>query len=153
MNFTSPEEILAYAAEKEKEAVAFYLQLSENETVAAAKKQFLEFAEEEKRHQAMFENYLADPAQVADYQFSEIEDLKISDYLVEESYSPKMDYAAILRLAMKKEEKAVKFFQDMAASVSDENLRKVFQVLINEEQTHKNILETLYDEYLKRVDF
>ncbi|MFZ1199174.1 MAG: ferritin family protein, partial [Desulfobacterales bacterium] len=53
MNFESIEEILTFAIEKEQEAAAFYEEVAQQESFAGAKKTFLEFAAEERKHQAM----------------------------------------------------------------------------------------------------
>ena len=57
MNFNSVEEIVEYALGKEKEAVEFYTEISQNETYEAAQKTFLQFAEEEKKHVKLLEDW------------------------------------------------------------------------------------------------
>jgi len=56
MSFETFEDIIAYAIQKEKEAVQFYSEASEQEKYADAKSAFRSFAEEEKRHVTMLEN-------------------------------------------------------------------------------------------------
>ena len=67
MEFTSFEDIITFAIEKEKEAAAFYEEASEQESYSGAKKTFQEFAQEERKHQAMFEGFLRGDAKLPDY--------------------------------------------------------------------------------------
>ena len=54
MNFNSFEEILDFAIEREKQAVAFYQKLVDKETFPASQKTLAEFVEEEKKTPASF---------------------------------------------------------------------------------------------------
>jgi rubrerythrin len=76
-----------------------------------------------------------------------IPDLKRSDYTVDMVYTPDMPYDDILRLAAKREEKAYKFYTDLAGLADQESHKKVFMVLAQEEAKHKLRLETLLDDY------
>ncbi|MBN2420402.1 MAG: rubrerythrin, partial [Deltaproteobacteria bacterium] len=80
-----------------------------------------------------------------------IPDLKISDYTVEMEYKPNMSYDDILRLAAKREEKALKFYTDFAEKADQEGHKKIFRVLAQEESKHKLKLETLLDDYLAEM--
>ena len=75
-----------------------------------------------------------------------VENLGISEYLVPAKIGEDMDYKAILELAMKKEEKAAIFYEDMAALFADDEMKKVFLKLANEEAKHKNYFEKIYDD-------
>ncbi len=50
MNFASIDEILAFAVDREKEAVTFYTDLSKLEKISSLKKTFTELAQEEAKH-------------------------------------------------------------------------------------------------------
>jgi rubrerythrin len=54
----------------------------------------------------------------------------------------------MLRLAMKKEEKALKLYNELAKKTEKEDLITLFKVLSQEEAKHKLALETLYDDYM-----
>ncbi|MDX1765121.1 MAG: ferritin family protein [bacterium] len=148
MSFATFEDIVKYAVEKETEAVQFYTEASRQEQYAAAKDTFLAFAEEEKKHKAMFEKF--DPAAIAKYEFTNIADLKRSDYMVEAEYKQGMAYPDILRLAMKREENAKKFYDDCVRLAAQEEQKKLFQMLSQEEAKHKLALETLYDDEMAK---
>ncbi|MBN1849114.1 MAG: ferritin family protein [Deltaproteobacteria bacterium] len=149
MKFESFKEIMNYAIEKEKEAAAFYEDISRRENLSGSKAVFESFSREERTHQAMLENFSKE--NIEHYQVERIPDLKRSDYLVDLQYEPGMPYADILRLAMKREEKALRFYNDFGDQAHTESHKKLFQMLAQEESKHKLKLETLYDDYLARM--
>jgi len=149
MAFKTFEDIMAYAIEKEKEAVVFYEDLSKQEKFSGAKETFEGFAAEERKHQDMLANFSKE--NVSEYEVQKIPDLKRSDYLVDLEYTSGMSYADILRLAMKREEKALKFYNDFAANTHSQEHRKLFEILSQEEAKHKLKLETFLDDYLAEM--
>jgi len=151
MSFGSFEEIVRFAIDKEKEAIAFYEDAGKQETYSGGRKAFLEFADEERKHQALLEGFLKGEKSVADYGFKWIPDIKRSDYLVDLTYEKGMPYADMLRLAMKREEKSLKLYNDLAGKTGDKDLLKVFKMLSQEEAKHKLALETLYDDYMAKM--
>jgi len=149
MEFESFEAIMSYAIEKEKEAAAFYEEASKQEKFSGAKETFQSFAKEERKHQDMLENF--SQGNIEYYKIEKIPDLKRSDYLVDMEYEPGMGYSDILRLAMKREEKAVKFYTDYGEKAEKKEHKKLFQILTQEESKHKLKLETLLDDYLAEM--
>ena len=148
MSFDTFEEIIRYAIEREKEAVDFYEEAGRLEPYAWAKETFESFAKEEQKHVALLEGFLKGEKVVSDYRFEWIADIKRSDYLVDMKYEKGMPYTDALRLAMKREEKALAFYNDLQKSTDGEELIKVFKMLSQEEAKHKLALETLYDDYM-----
>jgi len=149
MNFNSVDEIIDYALDKEKEAVDFYTEISQNESLQAVKQTFEGFANEEKKHVKMLEDLGNDKSKIATYQFKWIPDMKRSDYMVDVSYEPGMHYTEILRLAMKREEKALQLYNELSDKAAERpEFVRIFQILSQEEAKHKNILETIYDDYM-----
>ena len=146
MSFETFDEIMEYAIEKEIEAATFYEEVSRQEIYSGAKDVFEEFAKEERKHQAMLENFSKE--NIEHYIIEKIPDLKRSDYLVEIPYGPGMPYADILRLAMKREEKALKFYTDFSEKADKEEHKQLFQILAQEEAKHKLKLETILDDYM-----
>ncbi|MBW2028156.1 MAG: ferritin family protein [Deltaproteobacteria bacterium] len=148
MNFKCFEEIIAFAIDKEEEAVAFYEEAAEQEPYSGAKKTFEEFAGEERKHASLLEGVLRGETRVSEYELKRIPDLKRSDYLVDMTYEEGMPYADILRLAMKREEKSLKLYNSLADRAEKEDLLKLFRMLSQEEAKHKLAIETLYDDYM-----
>lgn len=148
MNFESLEEILNYAIEKEKEAAEFYLEISRQEPFAGAKQTFEEFAAQERKHQALLEDFEGNKEKIASYELKWIPDMKRSDYMVDMVYEKGMHYTDILRLAMKREEKALLLYNEMQTKTQDEDYLRLFKILAQEEAKHKRALETMYDDYM-----
>lgn len=150
MQFENLEEIIDFAIEKEKEAAAFYLDISGQERFADKKEMLKEFSAQERKHQALLEDLKAGKIgeQLKGYKFKWITDIKRSDYVDEVSYHPGMDYKDLMMLAMKREERALKLYNEMLANAQTDAQKKVFKVLCQEEAKHKLSLETIYDDYM-----
>ena len=148
MTFESTEAIIRYAIERENDAARIYREAARSDQWAGSREVFAEFAEEEERHAAMLEDLLEGREQLAEYRYEWIPDLKRSDTMVEVKYEPGMDYADILRLAMKMEERALKLYNDLLAGAEAEGQKRVFKMLCQEEARHKLALETLYDDFM-----
>jgi rubrerythrin len=146
MIFESFKEIMDYAITKEKEAARFYEEASKQEKYSGAKEVFESFSKEERKHQAMLENFSEENAE--HYKIEKVPDLKRSDYLVDIEYEPGLSYADILRLAAKREEKAFKLYNDFGEKTGNEAHKKLFQSLSQEEAKHKLKLETMLDNYM-----
>ena len=137
MNFNSFEEILDFAIENEKRAVSFYQKLVDKETFPASKQTLAEFVEEERKHQVLLEEFKKGNRSVVEYEYVWIPDIKRSDY-----------FAEILRLAMKREEKALRLYNALATKTDDADCIKLFKMLAQEEAKHKQTFETLYDDHM-----
>lgn len=149
MRFETFDEIMSFAIEKEKEAAAFYEDISRMEKFSGAREMLESFAKEEHKHQSMLENFSKE--NVEHYTLKKIPDLKRSDYLVDIEYEPGMAYPDLLRLAMKREEKSFKFYTDFSNGADTADHKKLFQVLAQEESKHKLRLETMLDDYLAEL--
>ena len=148
MEFGSVDEIISFATDREKEAVALYADLAKQATMVSLKEAFEKFALEEEKHVELLADMSANKEKIDSYEFKEIPDLKISDYMVEIDYQEGMPMPQILKLAMKREERAVQLYTIMADKTDNADVKKVFNILIQEESKHKFILESLYDDYL-----
>lgn len=148
MKFKSIDEILGFAIEKEKEAVAFYTDLSKKQTADALTLTFRELAQEEARHVKLLTTISKNQTAIQSYEIKKVPDLKISDYLVAMEYSEGMVMQDILILAMKREEMAVKLYTQMAMGAVDDESVKLFKLLAQEESKHKLTFEKLYDDNL-----
>jgi len=151
MDFKTIDDIIAYAVAKEREAAEFYETLSKHEEFSVAKKTFAEFAIEERKHEALFADLGKNTAKLDEYEFKWIPDIKRSNYMTEMTYEPGMAYVDILRLAMKREEQALRFYNDIAGKVEDAQFLKVCKMLAQEEARHKNILEKIYDDHMAEM--
>ncbi len=153
MEFKTPNDILDYAIGKEKEAKQFYLDISEEEGLYGNRQTFLDLAKEEDKHVVMLEKLKAGVKDrgVDNYEFKWIKDIKRSDLLLDIEYKQGMNYRDILMLAIKREEKALKLYNDLQVRVEDADHAKIFKILCQEEAKHKLALETMYDDVMAEM--
>jgi rubrerythrin len=137
-------EVIQFAIDKEIEAFNFYTEASRNVKYSGAKELFLSFAKEEEGHRKLLEDLNME--KIAKARIEKIPNLKISDYLVDAEFKPDLPYADMLRIAMKREERSVKLYEDLRGSNPDADLKKLFTFLVQEESRHKFKLEKIYDE-------
>jgi len=148
MGFESFEEILNFAIAKEKEAANFYEDIAQKAPLSGVGEMLVEFAGEERKHQALLEGLCNDKEKLVEYRIEGIPDLKRSDYMLDREYEGSMAYPEILRLAMKREENSVKFYSELIGLSLKEEVMDVLRLLAQEEAKHKLKLETLYDDYM-----
>jgi rubrerythrin len=151
MHFENIAAIIDFAIEKEREAAEFYDSLSKKEEdFSGSKKMFAEFAIEEQKHVDILQEFKAKgiAKSLEEYKFKWITDIKRGDYLVDLDYEEDMPYNEILLLAMKREEKALKLYNQFLEQADSDEAKMLFKVLCQEEAKHKLALETIYDDYM-----
>jgi len=154
MHFENLEAIMDFAIKKEREAADFYETISKDEEdFSGSKKMFAEFAMQEQKHEKMLTDFKAKglSKSLQEYKLKWITDIKRSDYLVDLDYEKGMPYNEILLLAMKREEKALKLYNDFLDQAETKESQKLFKVLCQEEAKHKLALETIYDDYMAKM--
>ena len=138
------DDILAFAIEKEKEAVELYKKMSELAEKPHIKAMFGDFSKEELNHVRILEELDID--NLKGHPSGKVTDLKISNYLVDIEFKEGMNYQDSLIFAMKREETSVKLYEDMLANAQDTRLKTLLEFMVNEEAKHKLRLETEYDD-------
>ena len=153
MKFENIEAIVDFAIDKEKEAAEFYSNISQQESFSGSSKMFAEFAAEERKHKKLLEEFKSKGVtqSMQDYQLKWITVIKRSDYVVDLEYQPGMPYNEIFMLAMKREEKALKLYNDFQDQADTEDGKTLFKILCQEEAKHKLALETMYDDYMAQM--
>ena len=144
MEFSSFKDVIEFAIEREEEAYQGYGDMSEKAEVPGIKELLLELQAEEKKHKELLQNITSEKIDELDHK--KTLDLKISDYLVEEPASPDMTFQDLLIFAAKKEQKAVELYSRMIEKSSEEELKKLFEFLVEQEKAHKYKLEVKYEE-------
>ena len=137
-------EIIKFAIDKEIKAYDFYTSASQVAKYSGAKELFTDLAKEEVGHRKLLEKL--DMEKIAKARIEPVPNLKISDYMVDVEFKPNLSYADILRAAMKMEERSLKLYIDMKESNKDQDIKKLFTLLANEEAKHKLRLEKIYDD-------
>ena len=138
------EEIINFAIDKEREAIAFYEELGGKTEDPVLKDAILSMADEERKHEKLLMNLT--PKKLQFVRETNQPDLKISDYVVETPFTKDSTYQDLLIIAMKREEKSHALYSDLEQRASDEATRKLFTLLKGEELKHKTRLEKEYEE-------
>lgn len=137
-------EVIDFAIEREKEAVQFYRDLQKMVKFKAQVDLLKELEDMEKGHIVILEKIRKEGPEKAEPQA--VQNLKISDYLVEAKPTSEMSYQDILITAMKREEKSYQLYTDLANEYKGTELSKVFEKIASEEAQHKLKFEKIYDE-------
>ena len=138
-------EIIDFAVAREKEAVQFYQELQQMVNFQSHRDVLKLYEEMEKGHIVILEKMRHEIEVKIGGAFPRVENLLISDYLVESKPSAEMTYQDILIIAMKREEKANKLYTKLADQSTDSDVKKVFLRIASEEAMHKNLFEKIYD--------
>ena len=143
MKLDSLDDILRFAIRKEADAAAFYNMAADRST-PGIKKTFKELARMEEGHKKKLEAF--DTKKIDQMTLKETKGLGLSEIMEDVPYSSDMSYADLLRMAIKNEEKSQRLYLTTVKMVTDPNLRKLLLILAQEESTHKEKLEKIYDE-------
>ncbi len=142
--FHTVDDILDFAMNSEQEAVDFYNELAANSKNEEMQQIFNQFAQEEIGHKAKIRKLKEEGTYKLDKQ--QVEDLKVSDYMVHVDPTPDMDYQDALVLAMNKEKAAFRLYMDLSEKANNEEMKQLFLSLAQEESKHKLRFELEYDE-------
>jgi len=142
------EQLISLAIKREDEAHEFYKQASEESTLQSSGKLLLELAQQEIGHKEKLMKALdADVcATFTCKTIAEIEDAGLSKYLVDVPLKPDSSPQDILVVAIKREEGSNAFYKALSELTGVADHRTVFETLAKEEDRHKEILQTLYDD-------
>lgn len=144
-------EIIAFAIDKEQEAFELYSGLADRAQSPSGKILFKELADMEKGHKTKLEKL--DMSYFTSQKIKPPEDLKISDYLVDVEMTPDAAYQDIVLFAAKREKAAFDLYTDLARIYATiPAIKKIFDVLAQEEAYHKLKLEREYDEVVYKED-
>ncbi|MBC8359077.1 MAG: ferritin family protein [Candidatus Aminicenantes bacterium] len=139
-------DVINFAIKREEEAIQVYGNLIDLAKNPGVKKLLQELQEEEKNHKKLLQNITKE--KIESLAITDVIDLKISDYLVEEPPSEDMNFQDLLILAAKKEQQAVELYSNLANKSKEGDLKKLFEFLIEQEKSHKLKLETEYDSHI-----
>lgn len=139
------DEIVQFAIDKEQEAIDLYSDLAGRTQSPSGKILFNELADMERGHKTKLVKL--DLNYFSSKELKPPEDLKIADYLVDVELEPDSGYQDILLFASKREKAAFELYSDLAdVYTSVPEIKKMFEVLAQEEAFHKLKLEREYDD-------
>ena len=148
MKYDSFEKIIAGAIEKEIEAYELYTQAAKQVTEQSAQKLFEELASEELVHKQKLKNIDISSA-ISETAIPKSTESRMIDFLVDKPLESIDNIQDIFIFAMKRERLAQEFYQNTAALVTETKIQQLLLALAEEEKTHLNRLETIYDEKIQ----
>lgn len=146
MDISNFEDTVKFAIKREEAAYKTYGEMSEMAVTPGLRELLLDLQAEEKNHKKLLQDITQ--AKIGDLKIHKVIDLKISDFLTDEPPAPDMSFQDLLILAAKKEQDAVELYSNMKASVDTDELKKLFEFLIEQEKSHKLKLETEYEKHV-----
>jgi rubrerythrin len=142
--------VLQFAIQGEIEAAKSYGEMARKTKTPGLKTMLLELQSEEQNHEKLLEDLAA--GKVIPLPTGEIEDLRISDYLIEEPLDEGSSLQDLLVFAAKKEAKAVELYTRLLGECPLPEQKSLFEFLIRQEKSHKLKLEKEYDTHILRED-
>jgi len=142
MNLEEFKNIIKLAMENEVEAQKFYENAADKFADQNVKEIFIELADEEKGHRETLKQiYMSNSIE---HYFEASRDYNISETVEKPEISEKMKPADAIALAMKKEEEAMRQYNEMAEGCPDPETKKVLLKLAAMERNHKFKLENAF---------
>ncbi|MBC8549748.1 MAG: ferritin family protein [Candidatus Brocadiales bacterium] len=141
-------ELVARAAEEEEKSYKFYMDAIDLTKDTAAKIWLKDLAGEELKHKEMLLDF--DISKITEFEPGEIQDLHITEFLVDKGVSDIKNFQDVLIVSMKKEQKAYNFYVSMAQSSENDEMRNLCKTLAGEELKHKHEIELYYDDIIFR---
>ncbi len=142
MNLSEYDKILKEAIDREIESQEFYKEVAGRMTDENLKKLFSDFVKEEKKHQEILEGFRVNIPQKLP--FDESRDYHVAETVDEPRLSTDMKPADAFKLAMKKEEDAMKTYQSLSTGATDSEQKRLFEELASMEQEHKLKMENAF---------
>ena len=143
MKLDSLDEILRFAIRKEADAAAFY-KMAAGRSNPGVKKTFKELAKEEEGHKKKLEGF--DLKKIEKVKLKPTKGLGMSEVMEDVPFSSEMSYAELLLMALKNEEKSQRLYLSTEKMVTEPKLKKLLLILAQEESTHKERIEKIYDD-------
>jgi rubrerythrin len=150
MDISNFKEIIEFAIEREQDAIDAYGSMSEKAKTPGLKELLLDLQKEEMKHKDLLQGITE--VKIESLEIHDVIDLKISDYLVEEPPSAEMTFQDLLIFAAKKEQSAVEMYSALAEKSKSDELKKLFEFLIEQEKNHKLMLESEYEKHVLEED-
>ncbi len=144
--------VLRTAIQREIDAYTLYSSAAANVDDPQARDMLNDLAAQEVGHRKRLEGLLEGKVfrVLSQRQQQQVEDLKITDYLVEVPLNDDSDLQDVLIVAGKREDASHNLYASLAQVAEDDETQKLFEFLANEELTHKRRVETLYDQIIYR---
>lgn len=148
MKFSSINEIIEYAKEKEEEARYYYIEAAKYTDNQRIKALFERLAKEEENHKKVLEELKLDEIskQVEGVSLPKI---KSEDIKLGVRYSPNMSPKEVLEFAIEEEKKAFYLYTEMEEISESKKVKDLFRFLAMQEAYHKAKLEDELENLMK----
>ncbi len=146
MDYSNFEDIIQFAIQREEDACRAYGDMIKIAETPGIKDLLLELQAEEEKHKELLQGITRTDSK--SLETHKVIDLKISDFLTEEPPSPDMNFQDLLILAAKKEQEAVGLYTRMKEAAKSNELKKLFDFLVEQEKEHKLKLEIEYEKHV-----
>lgn len=142
------ENILGVAIQREEAAAALYDGAAKQVEPGPVLDLLIELKQQEIGHKLRLQSLLDKGTfrRISAVQRRQVEDLKLTDYLKEESLAPDTDLQGVLIVAGKREKASHDLYAGLAQVTDDPEVNELFRFLANEELGHKHRIETMYEE-------
>jgi len=135
--------LIDLAIQREIEAFDFYSEVAASFYNKGLTTIFSELAAEEQGHRNLLESFKANPEKHFEIKAPE-HDFKLAEETELPALSTSMKPADAFALAMKKEQQAAEFYQDLAKRTNDEQVKEMCLNLSNMELKHKQKIENAF---------
>jgi rubrerythrin len=143
-------DVLQFAIQREIEAAKGYGEMARKAKNPGLKTMLLELESEEQNHKKLLDDLAA--GKIVPLPTGEVEDLRISDYLIEEPMEEGSSLQDLLIFAAKKEAKAVGLYTRLLGECPLPQQKRFFEFLIQQEKSHKLKLEKEYETIVLQED-
>lgn len=144
--FGSVAAIVAFAIEREIEAVEGYSRLAALAETPGLRELLISLREEEAGHRRLLEGLT--PADIDGLAPASAPDLRVIDFLAEEKPGAGMSLQDLLIFAAQKEKKAIELYVALGAMASSAAHKRLFEFLAGQERAHKLRLEAEYENHI-----
>lgn len=143
MNVQDFHDIINFAIDRELEAVKFYRDLQSKVEFAAQRKMLREMEKMEEGHIIWLEGIRKE--KLENIKIEEVPDLEISKFMQDIPVTDNMKTEDIIIIAMRREEKAMQLYKELAIKFVGTEFEPLFKKLASEEAKHKFRFESIYD--------
>jgi rubrerythrin len=138
-------ELIEIAIRREKDAFAFYTELSGRVAEPAARETIAWIATEEQKHRAFLEEFRRSGKGPESLRFTDVVLYKIAEHLEEPDLKTDMRSEDVFLLASHREMRSYRFYSEMGALYDEgDTVREMLLKIANEELKHKEKMEYLY---------
>ena len=137
--------VIDFALKRERESQEIYLDYARKTERTGFRQLLLSMVDMEKEHENKLKELKEGKGQSALFNGTQSVEIRLTNYIAQEEFSPDMDYGDFLVLIIKREEKAEKLYEELKSLAADTEVKELFSWLAEEERKHKAWAQDRYD--------